>query len=175
MTVVARAGLAALQDTTNDRPSRSAHAALPQLSDERGLLLGGQMLWLEVEGKLRELCGNDVAWMTSHVRSSASATATGTSPVHFNDVVATLNGIAPYDWATFLRGRLDGHGSLTGGLELAGGSWSTAIRRTMPTRRRKNAQGGIAGVLAGCTVLDSGVVGDVIWTSPRSMPAWRRA
>ncbi|MGK3151777.1 hypothetical protein VQE80_15440, partial [Staphylococcus shinii] len=28
----------------------------------------------------------------------------------FEDVVRTLNQIEPYDWATFLRQRLDGHG-----------------------------------------------------------------
>ena len=28
----------------------------------------------------------------------------------FDDIVRALNSVQPYDWATFLRARLDGHG-----------------------------------------------------------------
>ena len=35
-------------------------------------------------------------------------------------MVKTLNGIAPYDWASYLRTRLDGHGPLIGGIESHG-------------------------------------------------------
>jgi predicted metalloprotease with PDZ domain len=82
-------------------------------------------------------------------------------------VVATLNGIAPYDWATFLRGRLDGHGSLTGGLD-----WLAGLRAGLPRYAERRLQGAgraKAALLAyslGATVLDSGTVGDVIWDSP---------
>jgi hypothetical protein len=91
-------------------------------------------------GKLRELSGNRRS-LDDFARAffGVGNGDWDVNPYTFDDVVATLNGIAPYDWATFLRGRLDGHGSLTGGLELAAGSWSTAIRRTTPTRRRKSA------------------------------------
>ena len=33
-----------------------------------------------------------------------------TDPYTFEDVVAALNSVAPYDWTSFLRTRLDGHG-----------------------------------------------------------------
>jgi predicted metalloprotease with PDZ domain len=80
-------------------------------------------------------------------------------------VVATLNGIAPYDWATFLRGRLDGHGALTGGLSWR---WCRSLPR-YAERRLQGAGRAKAALLAyslGATVLDSGTVGDVIWDSP---------
>ncbi|KAG0731167.1 hypothetical protein G6F23_015576 [Rhizopus arrhizus] len=91
------------------------------------------MLWLEVEGKLRELSGNRRS-LDDFARAffGVGNGDWDVNPYTFDDVVATLNGIAPYDWATFLRGRLDGHGPLTGGLALAG----------------KARQGRIAGLLA---------------------------
>ena len=46
----------------------------------------------------------------------------------FDDVVRTLNNIAPHDWATFLRTRLDGHGSLVGGIEASG--WRLVFKDT---------------------------------------------
>ncbi len=87
------------------------------------------MLWLEVEGKLRELSGNRRS-LDDFARAffGVGNGDWDVNPYTFDDVVATLNGIAPYDWATFLRGRLDGHGSLTGGLELAG--WKLVYRDT---------------------------------------------
>src|SRR3546814_12059362 len=35
----------------------------------------------------------------------------------FEDVVKTLNDIQPFDWSSYLRTRLDGHGPLIGGIE----------------------------------------------------------
>lgn len=138
-----RPGLAwrPLQDTTND-PTIAQRRTLPyrnyQMSED--YYSGGQMLWLEVEGKLRELSGNRRS-LDDFARAffGVGNGDWDVNPYTFEDVVATLNGIAPYDWATFLRGRLDGHGALTGGWSWRAGSWSTAIPRTTPTRRRRSA------------------------------------
>src|SRR3546814_18240547 len=68
----------------------------------------GLLIWLEVDGMLRELSrgrksmddfakaffgGRDGDW--------------GVSPYNFDDVVAALNSVAPHDWATFLRRRVN--------------------------------------------------------------------
>ena len=166
-----RPGLAwrPLQDTTND-PTIAQRRTLPyrnyQMSED--YYSGGQMLWLEVEGKLRELSGNRRS-LDDFARAffGVGNGDWDVNPYTFNDVVATLNGIAPYDWATFLRGRLDGHGSLTGGLELAG--WKLVYRDTPNDAykaQEKRAKAALLAYSLGATVLDSGVVGDVIWDSP---------
>ncbi|MEY2115600.1 MULTISPECIES: M61 family metallopeptidase [Rhodanobacter] len=102
-------GWRTLEDTTND-PTAARRSGLPyrswQMSEE--YYSGGQMLWLAVDAKLRAL---------SHDRKSLDDFARAffgvddgnfvTKTYTFDDVVSTLNGVAPYDWAGFLRARAD--------------------------------------------------------------------
>lgn len=166
-----RPGLAwrPLQDTTND----------PTIAQRRGLAYrnyqmsedyysGGQMLWLEVEGKLRALSGgkrglDDLAKAFFGMDNGVW----DVNPYTFDDVVATLNSVAPADWAGFLRERLDGHGSLIGGLEMAG--WKLVYRDTPNDAFKAQETRAKAALLTysiGATVTDAGVVGDVVWDSP---------
>jgi predicted metalloprotease with PDZ domain len=166
-----RPGLAwrPLQDTTND----------PTIAQRRGLAYrnyqmsedyysGGQMLWLEVEGKLRALSGgkrglDDFAKAFFGMDNGAW----DVNPYTFDDVVATLNSVAPADWAGFLRERLDGHGSLIGGLEMAG--WKLVYRDTPNDAFKAQETRAKAALLTysiGASVTDAGVVGDVVWDSP---------
>jgi predicted metalloprotease with PDZ domain len=73
----------------------------------------GQLMWLDVDTLIREKSGGKRnLWTISRGCFSASTTAvswTGSTYV-FEDVVKALNTVQPYDWATFLRARLDGHG-----------------------------------------------------------------
>jgi predicted metalloprotease with PDZ domain len=68
----------------------------------------GELLWLDVDATLRRLT-NDQKSMNDFCRilyggpGGEPALKTYT----FDDIVATLNGLAPYDWAGFLRTRLD--------------------------------------------------------------------
>ena len=68
----------------------------------------GELLWLDVDTTLRRLT-NDQKSMNDFCRifyggpGGEPALKTYT----FEDIVATLNGLAPYDWAGFLRTRLD--------------------------------------------------------------------
>jgi predicted metalloprotease with PDZ domain len=60
-------------------------------------------------------------------------------PYTFDDVVAALNAVAPNDWRTFLRTRLDGHGP---GAPLDGvtrGGWKIAFTDT-PSAYQKGAE-----------------------------------
>ncbi len=68
----------------------------------------GQLLWLDVDTQIRELSHNkhsldDFARAFYGMDSGSYVTKTYT----FDDVVATLNQVQPYDWAKFLRQRLD--------------------------------------------------------------------
>ena len=166
-----RPGLAwrALQDTTND-PTIAQRRALAfrnyQLSED--YYSGGQMVWLEVEGKLRALTGNKRS--LDDFAKAFFGVNDGDWNVHpytFEDVVRTLNGIAPFDWASFLRERLGGHGSLTGGLEAAG--WKLVYTDT-PSDAVKAQETRAAGInltySLGVSVANSGVLTDVLWDSP---------
>ncbi len=167
-----RPGLAwrALQDTTND----------PTIAQRRGLAYrnyqmsedyysGGQMLWLEVEGRLRSLSQGKRGLddFAKAFFGMADGQWQEVNPYTFDDVVATLNGIAADDWAGFLRERLDGHGSLIGGLATAG--WKLVYRDT-PNAAFKaletRAKAANLTYSLGATVTDAGVVGDVLWDSP---------
>ncbi|MGN6226833.1 MAG: M61 family metallopeptidase [Dyella sp.] len=68
----------------------------------------GQLLWLDVDTQIRELSHNkhsldDFARAFYGMDPGSYVTKTYT----FDDVVATLNQVQPYDWAKFLRQRLD--------------------------------------------------------------------
>jgi predicted metalloprotease with PDZ domain len=167
-----RPGLASwrnVQDTTND-PTIAQRRPLPyrnyQASED--YYSAGQLIWLDVDGKLREL---------SHGKKSIDDFAraffgmdNGSWEVNtytFEDVVKTLDGIAPYDWAKYLRTRLDGHGPLIGGLESHG--WklvytdkpSDAIKAIEARRHSANLTYSL-----GVSVGKGGQIADVLWDGP---------
>lgn len=166
-----RPGLAwrSLQDTTND-PTIAQRRALGfrnyQLSED--YYSGGQMVWLDVDGKLRGLTGNKRS-LDDFAKAffGMNDGDWNVNPYTFDDVVRTLNGIAPFDWATFLRERLDGHMPLTGGLEAAG--WKLVYTDT-PSEAFKaqetRANGTNLVYSLGLSVANSGALTDVLWDSP---------
>jgi len=167
-----RPGLASwrnVQDTTND-PIIAQRAPLPyrnyQASED--YYSAGQLIWLDVDAKLRDLSRNkhsiddfakaffgmnDGDW---HVNTYV-----------FEDVVKTLNDIQPYDWASYLRTRLDGHGPLTGGL--AGHGWNL-VYTDKPSDLDKAMEARRHGVdltySLGLSIGKGGAIGDVLWDSP---------
>ncbi|QNH13501.1 tetratricopeptide repeat protein [Xanthomonas sp. SI] len=166
-----RPGLAwrALQDTTND-PTMSLRRPRAyrsyQMSED--YYSGGQMLWLETDAKLRELSGNkrsidDFAKAFFGMHDGAW----DVSPYTFEDIVATLDGVAKYDWATFLRSRVDGHGSLVGGIEASG--WKL-VYSDQPNEAIKTYEATKKGVgltySLGLSLDDKGSVQDVLWDGP---------
>jgi predicted metalloprotease with PDZ domain len=101
-----------LQDTTND-PIMALRRPLPWRSWERSedYYSEGQLVWLDVDTLIREQSGarrslDDFARLFFGVGDGSYVPATYT----FEDVVKALNSVQPYDWARFLRARLDGHG-----------------------------------------------------------------
>ncbi|MBB4126504.1 putative metalloprotease with PDZ domain [Xanthomonas translucens] len=166
-----RPGLAwrALQDTTND-PTMSMRRPRAyrsyQMSED--YYSGGQMLWLETDAKLRELSGNkrsidDFAKAFFGMHDGAW----DVNPYTFDDIVATLDGVARYDWATFLRSRVDGYGSLVGGIEASG--WKL-VYNDQPNEAIKTYEATKKGVgltySLGLSLDDKGIVQDVLWDGP---------
>ena len=102
----------ALQDTTNG-PILSQRRPLAwrdwQRSEE--YYTEGLLIWFDADTLIREKSGgkrslDDFAKAFYGMDNGSYTPLTYT----FEDVVATLNKVEPYDWSTFLRTRLDGHG-----------------------------------------------------------------
>ena len=102
----------AMIDTTND-PIVAQRRPLSWLSWERSedYYSEGQLIWLDADTLIREKTGgrkslDDFAKTFFGVENGSFVTKTYT----FEDVVAALNSVYPYDWAGFLHTRLEGHG-----------------------------------------------------------------
>ena len=102
----------AMSDTTND-PIMVARRPISWRSWQRSedYYSEGQLIWLDADTLIRELSGgkrslDDFAKAFFGVDNGSYVPKT----YRFEDVVATLNGVQPYDWATFLKTRLEGHG-----------------------------------------------------------------
>jgi predicted metalloprotease with PDZ domain len=98
-----------LQDTTND-PIIAQRRAIPWLSWQRSedYYSEGQLVWLEADTLIRERSGNKHSLDDfAHAFFGVNDGDWGQLTYAFGDVVAALNKVEPYDWATFLRTRLD--------------------------------------------------------------------
>ncbi|GAB3311069.1 M61 family metallopeptidase [Luteimonas notoginsengisoli] len=161
----------ALQDTTND-PIVARRRPKPyrgyQMSED--YYSGGQMIWLEADARIRKLSGgrkslDDFARAFFGVQDGEwKRQATYT----FDDVVATLDGVAHDDWATFLRDRLDGKAPLTGGLAASG--WKLVYKdepSVWAKAQMKDDKGAASFVYSiGLNVDKNGNVTEVRWDSP---------
>jgi predicted metalloprotease with PDZ domain len=102
----------AVQDTVND-PIVNARRPQGWNNWQRAedYYSEGELIWLDADTKIRELSGekkslNDFARSFFGVDDGVNVAKHYT----FEDVVKALNAIQSYDWAPFLRTRLDGHG-----------------------------------------------------------------
>ena len=130
----------------------------------------GQLLWLDVDGMIRRLT-NDKKSMNDFCKIFHGGPGGGPElkTYTFEDVVATLNQVAPYDWAKFLRERLDGVSTKTPTESIENSGWkivydetpnemevnSDVVRETMDLR-----------LSAGFIVGEDGTVEDVIHDGP---------
>jgi predicted metalloprotease with PDZ domain len=102
----------AVQDTVND-PIINARRPQGWNNWQRAedYYSEGELIWLDADTKIRELSGdkkslNDFAKAFFGVDDGVNVA----KPYTFEDVVKALNAVQPYEWAKFLRTRLDGHG-----------------------------------------------------------------
>ena len=160
-----------LEDTTHD-PIIAARKPKGWTSWQRAedYYNEGLLIWLEVDGLLRELTkgrrsmddfaraffgGRDGDW--------------GVSTYEFADIVATLDGIAPYDWATFLRQRLGATSSEAPKQGFAKGGYRLVYTaEPNSTVRDIEDRTGVVDLSfgPGLTLSRSGVVDGVVWDSP---------
>jgi len=163
-----------LTDTTND-PTAAHRTGLPyrswQMSEE--YYSAGQMVWLAVDARLRALTRgrkslDDFARAFFGVDNGSFVTKTYT----FEDVVAALNGVAPYDWTSFLRARVDAlDPPLLGGLE--GSGWKlvytdqpSAYEKQYNSRPQSPRHLYNFAWSIGLTLDDHGQINDVRWDGP---------
>jgi predicted metalloprotease with PDZ domain len=109
-----------LADTTG-QPIITPRRPLSWLSWQRteDYYTEGELLWLDVDTKVRELTGDERSLDDfAHAFFAAPAPARpgmvglnmGPVTYTFADIVRALNGIAQFDWEKFLKERLRGHG-----------------------------------------------------------------
>ncbi len=101
-----------LQDNTID-PVATLRRSLPWRSWQRSedYYSEGQLLWLDADTLIREISKgqkslDDFARVFFGINDGSFVPVTYV----FEDVVDALDSVQPYDWETFLRARLDGHG-----------------------------------------------------------------
>jgi predicted metalloprotease with PDZ domain len=130
----------------------------------------GELLWLDVDTTLRTITKdkkslNDFCKIFHGGAGGQPELKTYT----FEDVVATLNSVAPYDWAGFLRERLDGVATKTPGEALEKSGWKLVYNEQpneMQTTAEALARHASFTLTVGFTVGDDGVVGDVLHGGP---------
>jgi predicted metalloprotease with PDZ domain len=84
----------------------------------------GELLWLDIDGTLRHL-SNDQQSVDTFAKKFFAGPS-GYAPLEtysFDDVVSTLNSLAPYDWGKFLRDRLDQTPPPTADESVANSGW----------------------------------------------------
>jgi predicted metalloprotease with PDZ domain len=161
-----------IEDTTND-PAAAHRQPLPyrswQMSEE--YYSAGQMLWLEVDAKIRSLTNDRKSLDTfaSHffgVDNGSFVTRTYT----FDDVVAGLNAVVRYDWAGFLRQRLDAHRPPLAGIAASG--WKLVYDDQESDFQKQYDSGASSRHMIsftpsiGLTLTNTGEIDDVRWNGP---------
>ena len=130
----------------------------------------GALIWLGVDTRIRELTHNkrsldDFAKKFFGMDNGSYVTKTYT----FTDIVKALNAVAPYDWAGYLRKRLDrtnDHAPL-GGLERGG--WKLVYDSTPnPYEKAREAIHDYTDAMfsIGLTAGPKGHINDVLWDGP---------
>jgi predicted metalloprotease with PDZ domain len=160
-----------LQDTTND-PIINMRRPLSwrSYSREEDYYVEGALIWLDADTLIREKSNgarslSDFARRFFGVDDGSWVTHT----YNFDDVVAALNETQPYDWATFLRTRLDGHGPGAPLDGLARGGWKltyteqeSALQKSEEGHRKHSDFSFSLGLSLG----EENAVTSVLWGSP---------
>ncbi len=159
-----------LADTTND-PITGLRRAQPWRSWQRSedYYSEGMLVWLDADTLIRELSKgkkslDDFAKVFFGINDGSYTPATYT----FEDVVHALNTVQPYDWAKFLRTRLDTHagapldGVKRGGYALTYKDTPNGYDKDEQARRKATDLTYSLGV----TIGREAKLGDVRWNGP---------
>ena len=158
-----------VQDTTNDPAMNEPGSPVYESYQARfDYYPAAAMIWLDVDGKLRGLSqGKRSIDDFGKAFFGVGDGKYDVNPYTFEDIVKTLNGVVPYDWATYLRQRLDGHDVLKGALEAHG--WKL-VYNDKPSVAVKSVEAGRKVVhltySLGLVIGKDGDIGDVLWDGP---------
>jgi predicted metalloprotease with PDZ domain len=158
-----------LVDTTN-QPIVSQRRPVSWVSWQRpeDYYTEGQLIWLDADTKIRELSEgkkslDDFAKLFFGVNNGSYITDTYT----FEDLVAALNQVQPYDWATFLRTRVyelhpqvPENGFTQGGYKLV---YNDTIPPYAKHARENPRYGSSFATSVGLTAMGDGTLGNVWW------------
>ena len=160
-----------LIDTTND-PVISARRPKGWLNWQRNedYYVGGALVWLEADSIIRRLSKNTKS-MDDFARAFFGINDGDWGEVTYtlDDVVSTLNGVVPYDWATFLNDRVYkvNPNSTTAGITDNG--YKLVYSETPNAVAKAGEKGSKSASFAyslGMTVASDGAVRAVVWDSP---------
>jgi predicted metalloprotease with PDZ domain len=160
-----------VQDTT-DQPIIQYNVPLPWRSWQRATDYYdvGSLIWLDVDTLIREQSGgqrslDDFARQFFGMDDGKYGELTYT----FTDVVAALNRVQPYDWAAFLRQRLDAvnadaptAGVARGGYRLVFTDTASDLYKSTEERAKLTA----LTYSVGLSVEKDGKIKEVLWNSP---------
>lgn len=130
----------------------------------------GALVWLDVDTLIREL-SRERRSLDDFARAFFGVNDGSTTPLPytFEDVVAALNKVQPYDWATFLRSRVEGHGPGAPLDGLARAGWKLVYRDT-PTAFLKadeeRAKSTDLTYSLGVVIDKDGKLGRLLWDGP---------
>jgi predicted metalloprotease with PDZ domain len=130
----------------------------------------GELLWMDVDETLRAITKDkksiDDFCRIFHGGAGGQAEL---KTYTFEDVVATLNSVAPYDWAGFLRARLDGVATKTPNEAVEKSGWKLVYNEqpnTVMEIQEQLARHASFSLTAGFSASDEGTVADVIHGGP---------
>ena len=132
----------------------------------------GELLWLDVDARIRELSGNRRS-LDDFARRFFGASEGQWQDIDtytFDDIIAALDALQPSDWAAFLRARLDATGDdlPEHGLERSGWELVYTDEPSSWTRHNDALAGGALDLATsiGLTLAGDGRVRDVRWGGP---------
>ena len=153
-----------VRDTTNDPAMLADASSYYAYQGSYEFYRAGMMIWLDVDGKIRELSKgkrslDDFCKLFFGMGNGESRL----NPYTFEDVVKALDTVAPFDWSSYLRARLDGRGPWTDGLTSHG--WKLAYSDTPAAGTSATLPGDFTYSI-GMSLGGDGTVNDVVWGRP---------
>ena len=163
----------ALQDTTNEATmADSSRADWRNWQGGADYYDEGALLWLEADSLIRQQTHGQRS-LDDFARRFFDVEGNRMEPLTYRieDVVATLDAVLPWDWATFFRQRLDAVGgpSPAAALERAGWrlAWSETESESQRTRKRGGETTSHFAFSLGVTLAEKdGTIKSVEWDSP---------
>jgi predicted metalloprotease with PDZ domain len=135
----------------------------------------GELLWLDADTLIRKMSG-DKKSLSDFVKiflAKGGNTGPLIVPYTFDELVTDLNEVVPYDWAAFLRERVDRinpradvSGIERGGYKLVYNDKPSSTLRTLESGSAMRGSGMMFWFSIGLQIGRDGTIGDVLWNGP---------